>query len=195
MGLSVVQIMTPDSHGSGAFVARDLVVTAAHVIHPRDRDEPTASKKLAVILRDGTELTVLARLCHHRWTQSFAATGDMAIVRVEVAQPGLVIACDANPQAQHRKVTITGFFEAPRSGTVTRVAGPSGRDTLHSDDLTFHEGVSGAPVVGVDGRAIGIATRSPDDIMEGAFVGIPFLDADQEKNLSWLIRHCPPEDP
>jgi V8-like Glu-specific endopeptidase len=194
MGPFIVQVRTPDSHGSGAFVGRDLVMTAAHVIHPRDRGEPYAPGELKVIRRDGTELSVIARLCHERWTRSFHATADIALVRVDAPQPDLVLGCIANSPAKKRKVTITGFFEGPRTGSVTRMVGPDGRDTLQSDDLVFHEGVSGAPVVDASGKAIGVATRSPDAALDGAFIGIPFLDNDQERNLARLIERCAKQD-
>jgi V8-like Glu-specific endopeptidase len=194
MGPFIVQVKTPDSHGSGAFIGRDLVLTAAHVVHPRDRGEPYAAGELLVIRRDGTELRVIARLCHERWTQSFLATADIAVVRVGEPQPDIVLGCMANQQSRTRKVTITGFFEGPRTGSVTRVAGPDGRDMLQSDDLVFHEGVSGAPVVDAAGKAIGVAVRSPEAATDSAFIGIPFLDNDQERNLARLIERCAKQD-
>jgi V8-like Glu-specific endopeptidase len=194
MGPFIVQVKTPDSHGSGAFVGRDLVMTAAHVIHPRDRAEPYLPGELTVICRDGTELAVTARLCHERWTQSFHATADIALVRVGEPRPDLVLGFVANLQVTKRKVTITGFLEGPRVGSVTRVSGQDGRDTLQSDDLVFHEGVSGAPVVDATGKAIGVATRSPEAATGGAFIGIPFLDNDQERNLARLIERCAKQD-
>lgn len=194
MGPFIVQVRTPDSHGSGGFVAPDLVVTAAHVIHPRDQSEPFAARRLKVILRNGGELAVVARLCHERWTASFHATADIAVVRVDEPRPDLVLALIPNPVVRKRKVTITGFFEGPRTGTVTRIAGQNGRDILQSDDLVFHEGVSGAPVTDASGRALGIATRSPLAAIEGAFVGIPFLDNEQECNLARLIERCAHQD-
>jgi V8-like Glu-specific endopeptidase len=194
VGPFIVQVKTPGSHGSGGFVAPDLVVTAAHVIHPRDQPEPFAARRLKVILRNGTELAVIARLCHDRWTASFHPTADIAVVRVDEARPELVLGLVPNPVANKRKVIITGFFEGPRSGTVTRIGGQNGRDVLESDDLVFHEGVSGAPVTDASGRALGVATRSPVAVMEGAFVGIPFLDNDQERNLARLIERCAQQD-
>ena len=167
-------------------------MTAAHVIHPRDQSDPYPAKKLTVVLWDGTELAVIGRLCHGRWTEAFDATGDMAVVRVETDQPGVMVAWKANLNPVKRAVTITGFREGPNSGTVTRVGNPNGADALHSDDLVFHEGVSGAPVIGSNGQAIGIATRSPDAPTVDSFIGIPFLDTPQEANLSWLIANCPP---
>jgi hypothetical protein len=92
-------------------------------------------------------------------------------------------------------VTITGFLEGPRTGTVTRMAGQLGRDILASDDLVFHEGVSGAPVTDATGKALGVATRSPPAATAGAFVGIPFLDNEQECNLARLIERCVQEEP
>jgi hypothetical protein len=194
VGPFIVQVKTPDSHGSGGFVAPDLVVTAAHVIHPRDQPEPFAARRLKVILRSGLELGVVARLCHERWTASFHATADIAVVRVGEPRPELVLALIPNPVVRRRKVTITGFFEGPRTGTVTRVGGQNGRDILQSDDLVFHEGVSGAPVTDASGRALGIATRSPQAAIEGAFVGIPFLDNEQECNLARLLERCAHQD-
>jgi hypothetical protein len=194
VGPFIVQVKTPDSHGSGGFVAPDLVVTAAHVIHPRDQVEPFAARRLSVVLRNGAELAVVARLCHERWTASFHATADIAVVRVIERRPDLVLALAPIPLARKRKVTITGFLEAPRAGTVIRVGGQNGRDILQSDDLSFHEGVSGAPVTDAGGRALGVATRSPFAAMEGAFVGIPFLDNEQERNLARLIERCAQQD-
>jgi S1-C subfamily serine protease len=194
MGPFIVQVKTPDSHGSGAFVGRDLVLTAAHVIHPRDRGEPYAPGDLKVICRDGSELGVVARLCHDRWARAFQATADIALVRVDNPKPDLVVACLTNQLCKKRKVTVTGFFEAPRAGSVTRVSGPDGRDTLQSDDLVFHEGVSGAPVLDAAGKAIGVATRSPEASSAGAFIGIPFLDNDQERNLARLMERCAKQD-
>jgi V8-like Glu-specific endopeptidase len=194
VGPFIVQVKTPDSHGSGGFVAPDLVVTAAHVIHPRDQVEPFAARRLKVILRSGAELAVIARLCHERWTASFHATADIAVVRVNEARPDLVLGLTPILLAKKRKVTITGFFEAPRTGTVIRVGGQDGRDILQSDDLAFHEGVSGAPVTDATGRALGVATRSPPAAAAGSFVGIPFLDNEQERNLARLIERCPQQD-
>src|SRR5215467_6648964 len=131
MPSTIVQVRTPDSHGSGAFIARDLVVTAAHVIHPRDQEEPFAAADLAVVLHDGSELPVIARLCHERWTASFHATADIAVVRVGEPRPDLVVDVLHNVSSVKRKVTITGYFEGARAGTVTRVSGMEGRDTLH----------------------------------------------------------------
>jgi V8-like Glu-specific endopeptidase len=194
VGTFIVQVKTPDSHGSGGFVAPDLVVTAAHVIHPRDQVEPFAAHRLSVILRNGTELAVVARLCHERWTASFHATADIAVVRVGERRPDLVLGVAPIPLAKKRKVTITGFLEAPRTGTVIRIGGQHGRDILQSDDLAFHEGVSGAPVTDASGRALGVATRSPLAAMAGAFVGIPFLDNEHERNLARLIERCAHQD-
>lgn len=194
MGPFIVQVRTPDSFGSGSFVAPDLVMTAAHVIHPRDHTEPFTTGQLTVVLRDGSELGVLARLCHERWTAEFHATADMAVLRVDVPQPRLVLGCVPNPLARNRRVVIAGFFEAPRAGTVTRVSGLAGRDVLRSDNLSFHEGVSGAPVVDTAGRAIGVAVRSPEAAMADAFIGIPFLDNTDERNLARLIERCPQQD-
>jgi V8-like Glu-specific endopeptidase len=194
VGPFIVQVKTPDSHGSGGFVAADLVVTAAHVIHPRDQPAPFAARRLKVILRSGLELGVVARLCHDRWSASFHATADIAVVRVAEPHPELVLGVVSNPQANRRKVTITGFFEGPRTGTITRVGGQLGRDILASDDLVFHEGVSGAPVTDASGRALGVATRSPSAATAGAFVGIPFLDDEQERNLARLIERCARQD-
>jgi V8-like Glu-specific endopeptidase len=186
-----VQVQTPDSFGSGAFIARNLLVTAAHVIHPRDQGDPYPVKKLTVVLWDAIELAVVGRLCHPRWAAGFDATGDMAILRVAEDQPGLVLGWRSNLSAVKRPVTITGFREGPNTGTVTRVSNPNGADAFHSDDLAFHEGVSGAPVIAATGQAIGIATRSPGAATADSFIGIPFLDTTQEKNLSWLIANCP----
>ena len=175
-------------------MAPDLVVTAAHVIHPRDQVEPFPAKRLKVILRGGLELDVVARLCHERWTASFHATADIAVVRVNEPRPDLVLTLTPLPLARKRKVTVTGFLEGPRTGTVIRIGGQNGRDILQSDDLAFHEGVSGAPVTDATGRALGVATRSPMSPMEGAFVGIPFLDNEQERNLARLIERCAQQD-
>lgn len=194
MGPLIVQVRTPDSHGSGGFIAPDLVVTAAHVIHPRDQPLPYAARRLTVILRNGNELAVVARLCHERWTASFHATADIAVVRVREPQPGLVLSVVPNPVATRRKVFITGFCEGARNGTVTRVTGQNGRDILQSDDLSFHEGVSGAPVTDASGRALGVATRSPFAATAAAFIGIPFLDNEQECNLARLIERCAQQD-
>jgi V8-like Glu-specific endopeptidase len=195
VGPFIVQVKTPDSHGSGGFVAPDLVVTAAHVIHPRDQSAPFAARRLKVILRSGVELGVVAVVCHERWTAAFHATADIAVVRVDEPRPELVLAVVPNPLAKRRKVTITGFFEGPRTGTVTRMGGQLGRDILASDDLAFHEGVSGAPVTDASGNALGVATRSPQVATAGAFVGIPFLDNEQERNLARLIERCAQQEP
>jgi hypothetical protein len=195
VGPFIVQVKTPDSHGSGGFVAPDLVVTAAHVIHPRDQSAPFAARRLKVILRNGVELAVVARLCHERWAAAFHATADIAVVRVAEPRPELVLGVVPNPQLKRRRVTITGFFEGPRTGTVTRMTGQLGRDILASDDLVFHDGVSGAPVTDATGKALGVATRSPTAATAGAFVGIPFLDNEQECNLARLIERCAQEEP
>jgi S1-C subfamily serine protease len=185
---STVRICTPDAIGSGAFVRADLVVTAAHVIHPADQNQPWDARKISVVLGDGTELTVVARLCTQRWAADLAATADMAILRVGAARPGDVVATASNAAAKNRTVTITGYLEGPNSGTITRSGATD--PIFESDDLVFHDGVSGAAVIAANGQAIGIATRSPDSPTDDAFVGIPFLD----DNLAWLIQNCPKED-
>jgi len=196
MPSKTVKVETPDAHGSGAFVAADLVVTAAHVIHPQDQDEPWEAGRLTITLPDhhGTELPVLARLCHPRWGGEFNATADIAILRVGEPQRGLVVPFASNAAARQRAVSITGYREGPNQGTVTRVAGAGGRDVFDSDDLAYHEGVSGALVVTIAGQAIGVATRSAAVPTHDAFIGIPFLDSGGESNLAWLIANCPAED-
>ncbi len=191
---TTVRIATPEDLGSGAFITPDLVVTAAHVIHPPDEDAPFEARHITVILQDGTELDVVARLCMQRWTDSFDATADMAVVRVDTPRPGDVIAYASNPAANAHAVTVTGYGEAARSGTATRVRDQAGHDSFESDDLAFHDGVSGAPVVAGNGQAIGIATRSPPEPTAGSFIWIPFLDSASETNLPWLIQHCPQEE-
>ncbi len=190
MASNTVKVATPTSHGSGAFIANDLVVTAAHVIHPDDRAKPWPAGKLTVTLFDGTKVKAIGRICHVRWTDAFGATADMAVVRVASPQPNSVVAFASDEAADDRRVSITGFWEGPNEGTVSTEAGASGRDLLASDDLVFHEGVSGAPIVD-GGIAIGIATRSPDSPTPGALIGVPFLNNANEQNLEWLIANCP----
>jgi hypothetical protein len=189
MARHVVQIKTPTGIGSGAFVRRDLVLTAAHVIQPKGSGAPYAARRLAVLLRDGTRIGVSARLCHRKWETWWAC--DIAILRTTTTQPSLVIPTEIEPIASHRAVTVTGYREAPASGSVTRIGGIDGRDTFESDDLAFHEGVSGAPILDVNDVAIGIGTRSPSTPTPHAFIGVPFLDESHESNLSWLIKNCP----
>ena len=192
MASNTVKIETPLAHGSGGFVSGDLVVTAAHVIHP-DNDVPWPAKKLTVVLFDGTELKVIACQTHPRWAGSFDATADIAVVRVELDQPDIVVPFASDlPAGSPRKVTITGYREGANTGTVTRVAGDQGRDAFVSDNLAYHDGVSGTPVLlQRGGPAVGIATRSPTTPSPGAFIGVPFLANPDENNLQWLIDHCP----
>jgi hypothetical protein len=78
---------------------------------------------------------------------------------------------------------------------VTRWGGQLGRDFVASYDLAFPVGVRGAPVPDASGNALGVATRSPAVATAGAFVGIPFLDNEQERNLARLIERCAQQEP
>jgi hypothetical protein len=192
MASKTVKVSTPGEHGSGVFVAPDLVVTAAHVIQPAENDAPWPPRRLSVTLFDGTLLPVIARLCHKDWPGA-EVTGDIAIVRVADPQDDLVVPFVSNAPAKRRAVTITGYREGPNVGRVSRIAGDAGLDFFESDDLAFHRGVSGAPVM-AGPRAIGIATQSFDTPTKQATIGVPFLDTAEESNLAWLIDQCPTGD-
>ncbi|MCW5807505.1 MAG: trypsin-like peptidase domain-containing protein [Deltaproteobacteria bacterium] len=172
----------------------DLVITAAHVLQPLGQSQPWPAQALRVTLPDGTDLEVVARLCHPRWPND-PITADIAIVRVEKPQSALVLDCVSNAQARARKVWIRRFNEAEQEGTVTRVSQGAGLYDLESDDLSFHHGVSGAPILATNDKVIGIATQSHDDPAPNTSIGLPFIDNAYESNLAWLIANCPDEDP
>jgi S1-C subfamily serine protease len=183
---SSVQVNCPSLHGTGAFIAPGLVVTAAHVVHPRSQVRSFPANRIMVRLPDGTPIKATAVWCHHRWEQDFRPTSDIALVRVS-QRPSIVFARRMDVAARRLAVAVLGFREGPRAGTVTRVADPDGHDSFDSSDLSYHAGVSGAPIVDDGGRAIGIATRSGDFAMPDAFIGLPFID----DNLGWLLRNAP----
>ncbi len=179
----VVQITRPSGHGSGAFIAPDLVLTAGHVVRRRG-DPPFPTTSLRVVLPGGPTLLVRAQLCLDGWNDRGDLTADMAILRVTNPQPGLAInfLLDQSPRRQH--VEVMGFLEGLRPGTVSRTTDPSGGgDVVQSSDMMFHDGVSGAPIFDARGTAIGIVTATPDSPTPDAFIGLPLLT----ENLSLLV--------
>src|SRR5262245_14157016 len=77
-----------------------------------------------------------------------------------MSRPDLVLGLTPIPLAKKRKVTITGFFEGPRTGTVIRVGGQDGRDILQSDERD----VGG----GMERRRPALVTQARDDGELGA---------------------------
>jgi hypothetical protein len=162
------------------------VVTAAHVVHPRSRSTPFPARRIRVVLPTGGMLVPTAAWCHYRWEDDFRPTSDIALLRVD-AVASLVYRRKLDVDADELSVRVRGFLEGPRDGHVTRVADPDGHDSFESSDLSYHEGVSGAPILDDDGIAIGIATRSAYVPVPDAFIGLPFI-AD---NLGWLLDNAP----
>ncbi len=179
-----VQISCPSRHGTGAYIGAGLVVTAAHVVHPRNHAK-FAANRVRVVLPNGNALVAKAVWCHHRWDLDFRATSDMALIRV-APTASLVFSRRMDVDAAALAVDVLGYREGPRTGHVTRVDDPDG-NSFKSNDLAYHEGVSGAPIVDGNGNAIGIATRSPDIPTPASFVGLPFIS----DNLGWLLNNAP----
>ncbi|HET7503454.1 MAG TPA: serine protease [Kofleriaceae bacterium] len=171
----IIQVARPSGTGSGAFIAPDLVLTAGHVVRRRG-GPPFPVSTLRVVLPGGPSLPVKAQLCLDGWNDRGDLTQDMAILRVASPQPSLVIgfALDRSPQRQ--RVEVMGFLEGVRAGKVSRATDPDEEgEILRSSDLTFHDGVSGAPIFGDDGKALGIVTATPDSPTPDAFIGLPLL--------------------
>jgi S1-C subfamily serine protease len=183
----IVQISRPSGHGSGAFIAPDLVLTAAHVVRRR-AEAPFPTQTLRVVLPGGPALPVRALRCLNGWNDRGDLTEDMAILRLASPQPSLVIdyALDLSPQQQ--LVEVMGFLEGVRAGKVSRATAPGDEgEILRSSDLMFHDGVSGAPIFGADGKALGIVTATPESPTRDAFIGLPLLI----DNLAALLQSLP----
>jgi S1-C subfamily serine protease len=183
----IIQVTRPSGHGSGVFIAPDLVLTAGHVVRRRG-ESPFPTQTLRIVLPGGPTLPVRAQRCMNGWSDRGELTEDMAVLRVASPQPSLVIdyALDLSPQQQ--RVEVMGFLEGVRAGKVSRATG-TGDDgeILRSSDLMFHDGVSGAPIFGADGKALGIVTATPDSPTRDAFIGLPLLS----DNLAVLLQSLP----
>jgi S1-C subfamily serine protease len=183
----VVQVTRPSGHGSGAFIAPDLVLTAAHVVRRRG-DPPFPIGSLRVVLPGGPTLLVRAQLCLDAWGDRGDLTADMAILRVTTPQAALAVGFLLDQKPRRQRVEVMGFLEGVRPGTVSRAADPGGgNDIVQSSDMMFHDGVSGSPIFDANGVAIGIVTATPDSPTTDAFIGLPLLT----QTLQLLIDRIP----
>ena len=183
----VVQVTRPGGHGSGAFIAPDLVLTAGHVVRRRG-DPPFPTTSLRIVIAGGPTLLVRAQLCLDAWNDRGDLTADMAVLRVTSPQPALAIKFGLDQAPKRQRVEVMGFLEGIRPGTISRAADPGGgTDVVRSSDMMFHDGVSGAPIFDASGTTIGIVTATPDSPTPDAFIGLPLLT----ETLSLLINRIP----
>lgn len=138
----IVPVIVTSGHGTGLYIAGDLVATAYHVI----RDEPD-------VLVDGVQVEIVAT----------DPEADLAILRVSsnlgysfhIRSPEFAESAWANGFVR----LTDGLDFVQTSGHISGVL--SGTDGQALYDGGVHFGMSGGPVVGADGYVIGVVSHSP----------------------------------
>jgi V8-like Glu-specific endopeptidase len=144
---AVVTLETPETSGSGFFVASDLVITNRHVV----------GSASGVRVRFANGEAVLGTVVHT------AADADLAVVRVEQGpdHPVLPFADAASVQVGE-EVLALGSALGMLQGTVTRGIVSAVRTsmgvTLIQTDAAINPGNSGGPLINRLGQAVGITT-------------------------------------
>ncbi|MGH2746968.1 MAG: S1C family serine protease [Actinomycetota bacterium] len=184
VGPSVVGIGRRWGLGSGVVIAPGRILTNAHNVRGDETE---------VTLSDGR--TARARVA------GVDVDGDLAILEVDTAEIppvewaedaaleiGSAVVALANPGGRGLRVT-SGFV----SGTNRSFRGPRGRRISGSVEHTapLLPGSSGGPLVGIDGRLIGINTNR---LGEGFYLAIP-ADASLRERVEGLGRGEQPRRP
>lgn len=153
-------------HGTGFFIGRDRIMTAAHVANGADH----------VILRDGTKLK-----CYLESAGRFEQS-DWAILRVPGAN-GLPLKL-ANGAAIGTGVSCFGCFDYQGDGLqvtvghVWAVCDPQ----LNRATACAYAGFSGGPVVNSAGRVVGIVSRQ-DQFHGNACMYVPIESVKAQAGL------------
>lgn len=166
VGASVVGVSGGRTVGSGVVVGNGAVLTNAHNL---------AGEEVTVTFADGRRATGSLK--------ALDADGDLAVVDVDTegapavawsdgpAERGAVVFALANPGGRGLRTTF-GVV----SGTDEAFRGPRGRRITGSLEHTapLPKGSSGGPVVGADGRLLGINTHRLGD---GFYLALPADDS------------------
>jgi S1-C subfamily serine protease len=149
---AVVTIDAGRSRGTGFFVARDLVITNAHVV----------GQEASVTLRldDGT--TTAARV------ERLSIETDLALLRTPAARPsGVVLPLGSAIGLRSGQEVIVIGSPLGLQSTVTRGIVSALRDAsgvlLVQTDAAINPGNSGGPLLDRQGRVIGVATLKQGD--------------------------------
>lgn len=176
--------MRPEGPATGSgFVVGDgtFVVTAYHVIEGREN--------ISVIAADGgLQPAEISQVMPNE---------DVAILRVSQALPALTIRFDEIrlgeevialgyplPELQGRDLTAT-------SGEVNSVSGFRGDPRFFQLNAVIQPGNSGGPVVGADGRVVGIALSRLSDLHTLAATGSLPQNVNFAVKTSFLATHLP----
>jgi S1-C subfamily serine protease len=133
------------AHGSGFYIGRGLVVTAAHVA--------AASETISVVNEDGIGVDAIVLWISENY--------DLALLKVSDLRAGIAkLACDYVPKAGDKIEAVGHPVDLKFIHTWGRVAGPviphPPKLALLPIDGTFLPGMSGGPLFGSDGRVVGI---------------------------------------
>lgn len=182
---SIVRIQHATSgvvlYGTGVFVEKDLVLTAAHTLQPRGFGGVPSADDMTVFVGDD-ELSVSAYVIHQRWSARRDLNTDMALLRVDAETDlGLAVRMTAVDDQSSRHVGLLGYpggSEQSRYQTgIVTVVPDSGFASLFSDSFTVAHGVSGGPFLAIGESSlvevVGIATWDQDEAIGAGFKGIP----------------------
>jgi len=160
MGLkdATVRIRRLAQVGSGAFVEKDLIVTAGHVLDAGGRD-PVCSEFSIVHPVSGHKWSAIAIWIDPRWRNESDPAGDIGLIRVRPSTTTTVLVCGAFTGGV---VTRFGYPASPHdplgasaTGSVTLTA-----SLLYATDpnMQIPGGASGGPLVESQGQLVGVGT-------------------------------------
>jgi S1-C subfamily serine protease len=147
---AVVTVVTTDGRGTGFFVARDTILTNAHVI--------AGHRTVTIQHADNARQTALV--------DAASQSSDLALLKVgsvRESQPIIRLGLAATVRPGQDVVAV-GSALGTLQNTVTRgivsALRREGTTTMIQVDAAINPGNSGGPILARDGRAIGIATMS-----------------------------------
>lgn len=172
---TVVTVITGSGHGSGFFIAPNLVLTNHHVALDAER--------LKVRLINGTEVLATTLRSDKR--------RDVALLQIENGE-FMPLPIRARPVALTEEVYAVGSpFDETLAGSVTRgIVSQIQRDEhglqLIQADATIQRGSSGGPLLDAEGNVVGISQSGVMDDTDhsvGINFFVPIADALQKLNI------------
>lgn len=164
---AVVTVRTGDGHGSGFYVARDLVLTNWHVVGDASR--------VMIHPAEGVEVEGQVEMRDQG--------RDVALVRVKDASAAQLVVEPRLPETGAEVYAIGSPLDELFAGTLTKGV-VSGMRTIDGkryiqSDVSIQPGNSGGPLVDKDGQVVGIAVIGyrPGNANTGINLFIPIREA------------------